>query len=298
MRKPSGQAGALEGKLTRGLETYYIADQVISGWQGIVQGDFIKAHAAILTLYAFAINPNLKVSSDLFPSAILIREIVALSALPYQLNNEKGKIITRSYGDEENPQGRCIASTEMTRGKIYSTCLGKEVGSSTDDTSEETTEVSSFKENKDLKDTITTESESSLSDLDLLKMADNEASDEEVKEEDLGLTEEDRKALDLIDKLQHGDRPEDIQVGKIYVFPKDTRTEEEKTKARPDYVDQELDDDVEIPRIEEEKLDPEEYIKMVEHPDYMKIPELKEGQTKDKNGRILPRYPGWYLYSK
>ena len=132
-------------------------------------------------------------------------------------------------------------------------------------------------------------------------MVDKEPSSEdedEVIEDKNGLTEIDRKTLELIDKIQHGEKPEDIKAGKIYVFPKDKRTDEEILKADPRYVDQELEDNVEIPDIQEEKLDPEEYTKKIEHPDYGKIPELKEGQTKDENGRILPRYPAWFLYSK
>ena len=38
-----------------------------------------------------------------------------------------------------------------------------------------------------------------------------------------------------------------------------------------------MDDDVEIPKMEEEKIDPEEFFKKIQHPDYMKEPELKDG---------------------
>jgi hypothetical protein len=45
-------------------------------------------------------------------------------------------------------------------------------------------------------------------------------------------------------------------------------------------------------------MTPESVFKEASHPDYMKLPELKDGQMKDKNGRVLPRYPGWFMYTK
>ena len=42
-------------------------------------------------------------------------------------------------------------------------------------------------------------------------------------------------------------------------------------------MDQELDDNVATPEMEEEKIDPEEYFKKIQHPDYGKEPELKDG---------------------